>query len=95
MHDGIAPATERRHWFYDNKILIYAFCLVSVMAIFWQVSRFEGFQPIFNCESTQDLDRWLLSSGMEACMAGARSRPDQERCMRTVYLLACMKERWR
>lgn len=95
MSDQSAAAAERRHWFYDNKILICAFCLASFMAITWQVSQFEGFQPIFNCESVKDIDQWLLSSGMEACMESARSRPDQERCLRTVYLLACTKERWR
>ena len=95
MHDRAAIGTGRRHWFYDSKILVWSFCLASFIAIFWQVSQFEGFQPIFNCESTGDIDRWLLSSGMEACMGNARSQPDQERCMRTAYVLACMKERWR
>lgn len=85
----------RRHWFYDNRALVCVFCLLAFIAIFWQVSRFEGFQPIFTCAHAKDVDRWLLSSGMEACMGNAHSRPQQERCMRTVFVLACMKEQWR
>jgi hypothetical protein len=88
-------AAERRHWFYDSKVLVCAFCLLAFVAIFWQVSQFEGFQPIFTCESKRDIDRLLLTSGMDVCMKSARSQGDQERCMRTVYLLACTKERWR
>jgi hypothetical protein len=88
-------AAERRHWFYDSKVLVCAFCLLAFVAIFWQVSQFEGFQPIFTCESKRDIDRLLLTSGMDVCMKSARSQADQERCMRTVYLLACTKERWR
>src|SRR3978361_2109831 len=79
------------HWFYDSRILVGAFCLLSFVAIFWQVSQFEGFRPIFTCASEKDIDRGLLSSGMEACMGAARSHAGQERCMRTVYILACMK----
>jgi hypothetical protein len=59
------------------------------------VSQFECFQPIFHCKPAKAIDQWLLSNGMEACMDSARSRPDQERCMRTVNLLAFTKERWR
>ena len=93
---GRGPATaHRRHWFYDNRFLVGAFCLFSFVAIFWQVSRFEGFQPIFRCESARDIDRWLLTSGMDACMDKANSANTQARCMRTVYVLACTKERWR
>src|ERR1700712_1387420 len=85
------------HWFYNSKILIGAFCLLSFVAIFWQVSQFEGFRPIFACASDNDndLDRGLLSIGMRACMDAARSHAGQERCMRTVYNLACTKEQWR
>jgi len=86
---------ERKHWFYDSRILVSVFCLLLFVAIFWQVSQFEGFQPIFTCESKKDIDRVLLTSGMDACMGSAHSQADQERCMRTVYVLACMKERWR
>ncbi|MCJ2019401.1 MULTISPECIES: hypothetical protein [unclassified Methylobacterium] len=86
---------ERRHWFYDSRLLVCAFCLLLFVAIFWQVSRFEGFQPIFTCESKNDIDRLLLTTGMDACMGNAHSQDDKERCMRTVYVLACMKERWR
>lgn len=87
--------TERRHWFYDSKVMVSAFCLLSFVLIFWQVSTFEGFQPIFTCAAAKDVDRGLLSSGMNACMEHAHSQADRERCMRTVYVLACMKERWR
>ena len=92
-----ALAAEDRHWFYDSRILVGAFCMLSCIAIFWQVSQFEGFRPIFTCASISDndLDRGLLSMGMNACMGAAHSRADQERCMRTVYILACTKERWR
>jgi hypothetical protein len=95
MHTPAAEEKDRRHWFYDSKILVCAFCLLAFVVIFWQVSQFEGFQPIFTCESNRDIDRWLLTSGMDACMKSARSQADQERCMRTVYVLACTKERWR
>src|ERR1700712_2727782 len=91
----VTIAAERRHWFYDSKILVGAFVLLAFVVIFWQVSQFEGFQPIFTCESKRDIDRLLLTSGMDVCMKSARSQVDQERCMRTVYLLACTKERWR
>lgn len=90
-----ATSTNRRHWFYDSKILVCLFCLLAFVAIFWQVSQFEGFQPIFTCESKKDIDRLLLTSGMDVCMKSAQSQSDRERCMRTVYLLACTKERWR
>ena len=92
-----AIAAEGRHWFYDSRILVGAFCLLSFVAVFWQVGHFEGFRPIFTSASNADtdLDRGLLSMGMEACMEAARSRADQEHCMRTVYILACTKERWR
>ncbi len=66
--DDRTTATERRHWFYGSKILVCAFCLAAFVAIFWEVSQFEGFQPIFRCDSANDIDRWLLSSGMEVCM---------------------------
>ncbi|MHB2206368.1 hypothetical protein [Methylobacterium sp. CM6257] len=95
MSEEAATAADRRHWFYDNRVLVCTFCLLSFMAIFWEVSQFEGFQPIFTCASEKDLDRGLLTVGMEACMAAAGSRSGQERCMRTAYLLACTKERWR
>lgn len=95
MSERAAMTADRRHWFYDSKILVCAFCLLSFVTIFWQVSRFEGFQPIFTCESKKDIDRWLLTSGMDVCMKSAQSQADEERCMRTVYLLACTKERWR
>jgi hypothetical protein len=91
--DAMTP--DHRHWFYDNSTLVCTFCLLSFVAIFWQVSRFEGFQPIFTCAHAKDVDRVLLSSGMEACMSNAHSRAQQERCMRVVYVLACMKEQWR
>ncbi|MGU3544885.1 hypothetical protein [Methylobacterium sp. A52T] len=86
---------ERRHWFYDSRLLVFGFCLTAFVAIFWQVSRFEGFQPIFSCARTTDVDRQLLRLGMDACMGNARTQSDREGCMRTVHLLACMKERWR
>ncbi|MCJ2052341.1 hypothetical protein [Methylobacterium sp. J-070] len=95
MSKRASLASARRHWFYDSRIMVGAFCLLSVVAIFWQVSRFEGFQPIFTCASAKDIDRWLLTSGMAACMDKAQSSEAQARCMRTVYVLACMKERWR
>ncbi|QGY04678.1 hypothetical protein MMSR116_24270 [Methylobacterium mesophilicum SR1.6/6] len=95
MSERAATAAERRHWFYDSKLLVGAFCLLSFVAIFWQMSRFEGFQPIFTCESGKDIDHWLLTSGMDACMGKAHSPEAQTRCVRTVYILACMKERWR
>lgn len=87
--------TNGRHWFYDSRLMVCSFCLLSVVAIFWQMSRFEGFQPIFSCASAKDVDRLLLSSGVDACMSSARSQVETERCMRTVYVLACMKEQWR
>ncbi|MEE7502785.1 hypothetical protein ACLBXO_28955 [Methylobacterium sp. C33D] len=86
---------RRRHWFYDSRLLVCGFCLAAFIAIFWQVSRFEGFQPIFSCARTTDVDRQLLSLGMDACMSNARSQSDREGCLRSVYVLACMKERWR
>jgi hypothetical protein len=86
---------DPKHWFYDNRILVGGFCLLLVIAIFWQVSLFEGFQPVFTCARAQDVDRLLLSSGMRACMGTANSQAARERCMRTVYVLACMDERWR
>lgn len=92
---GRAATAEGRHWFYDNKILVAAFCLVLIVVIFWRVSRFEGFEPIFTCASEKDLDLGLLSIGMEACMAGAKSQTAQARCMHVVHLLACKEERWR
>jgi hypothetical protein len=97
MSERAATAADGGHWFYDSRILVGAFCLLSFVAIFWQVSQFEGFRPIFTCASNSDndLDRGLLSMGMAACMDAARSPADQERCMRTVYILACTKERWR
>jgi hypothetical protein len=95
MSQRIATAREGRHWFYDSRILVCGFCLLSFVVIFWQVSRFEGFQPIFTCESARDIDRWLLTSGMDACMDKAHSPEAQARCLRTVYVLACMKEQWR
>ncbi|MGU3666495.1 hypothetical protein ACLBX9_20090 [Methylobacterium sp. A49B] len=94
MSEAVATAAGR-HWFYDSKILVAAFCLLSIVAIFWQVSRFEGFEPIFTCASERDLDRGLLSMGVEACMADARSQAAQSRCMHVSYLLACKEERWR
>jgi hypothetical protein len=87
--------TNGRHWFYDSRLMVCSYCLLSVVAILWQVSRFEGFRPIFTCAAAKDVDRMLLSLGMEACMGNARSLPEKERCMKTVYVLACMKERWR
>jgi hypothetical protein len=95
MNKPVVKQAVARHWFYDSKTLVCAFCLVLFIAIFWEVSRFEGFQPIFTCANASDVDRELLSSGMDACMKDARVQADQERCMRTVYVLACMKERWR
>lgn len=94
---GAAGAGDagRRHWFYDSRILVCTFCLLAVMVIFWQVSRFEGFQPIFTCARNQDVDRDLLSVGMRACMGDAPSQAAQARCMHVVYLLACTDERWR
>lgn len=87
--------SKRRHWFYDNWILVSAFCLLSLIAICWQVSRFEGFQPIFTCQSAKEIDQLLLVSGMEACMEKAHTPEDQARCIRTVFILACTKEQWR
>ncbi|SFM45828.1 hypothetical protein SAMN05192568_103243 [Methylobacterium pseudosasicola] len=87
--------TGGRQWFYDSRLMVCSFCLLLLVVIFWQVSRFEGFQPIFTCATAKDVDRLLLSSGMEACMGSARSQSDKERSMRTVYVLACMKKRWR
>ena len=95
MSEPTTMTTNGRHWFYDSRLMVCSFCLLSVVAIFWEVSKFEGFQPIFTCATAKDVDRLLLSSGMEACMGNARSQNDKERCMRTVYVLACMKERWR
>ncbi|MCJ2137346.1 hypothetical protein MKK69_25430 [Methylobacterium sp. J-026] len=83
-----------RHWFYDSRLMVCSFCLLSVVAIFWQVSQFEGFRPILTCATAKDVDRLLLFSGMDACMGNARSRPEAERCIRTVYVLACMTKRW-
>jgi hypothetical protein len=95
MNDHAALEADRRHWFYDSKILVCTFCLCLFVAIFWQVSRFEGFQPIFTCARSEDIDRGLLASGMEACMGDAHSQAAQARCMHIVYLLACTNERWR
>jgi hypothetical protein len=91
----LAGDADRRHWFYDNRALVALFCLLSVVAIFWQVSRFEGFQPIFTCGGIDGIDREVLQSGMEACMASARSQAAQGRCMHVVYVLSCTDERWR
>ena len=71
------------------------FCLLSVVAIFWQVSRFEGFQPILTCGGLEEIDRAVLSSGMQACMADATSQAAPSRWMHVVYVLACTDERWR
>ncbi|KAA0122939.1 hypothetical protein CIW48_16025 [Methylobacterium sp. P1-11] len=95
MTERDAADADRRHWFYDSRLLVCAFCLVSFMVIFWQVSRFEGFQPIFTCARDQDVDRGLLSTGMRACMGDANSQAAQARCMHVVYVLACTNERWR
>lgn len=95
MTKRVAAAAAGRHWFYDSKVLVAAFCLLSVVAIFWQLSRFEGFEPIFTCARVEDIDRGLLAMGMEACMAGAKSQAAQARCMHVVHLLACKEERWR
>jgi hypothetical protein len=95
MSKRAAMTADRRHWFYDSRLLVCAFCLLSFVVIFWQVSRFEGFQPIFTCARSEDVDRVLLSSGMEACMGDAHSQTAQARCMHVVYLLACTNERWR
>lgn len=95
MSQSVAPDAGRRHWFYDNKALVTLFCLIAVIAIFWQVSRFEGFQPIFECGSRAGIDQEVFSSGMQACMAKADSQAAQARCMHVVYVLACTDERWR
>jgi hypothetical protein len=95
MSRTTAGAVNGRHWFYDNKYLVTAFCLLLVVAIFWQVSRFEGFQPIFTCGGLEGIDRDVLSSGMKACMASADSQEAQARCMHVVYVLSCTDERWR
>lgn len=95
MSRPAAPEAQPRHWFYDNTGLVALFCLLSVVAIFWKVSRFEGFQPIFTCGGAEGIDRAVLSSGMQACMADAKSQAAQARCMHVVYALACTDERWR
>ncbi|MGH1574547.1 hypothetical protein ACRAWG_32725 [Methylobacterium sp. P31] len=95
MIDRDVACADRRHWFYDSRLLVCAFCLLAFMIIFWQVSRFEGFQPIFTCARSEDIDRELLSTGMAACMGDAHSQAAQARCMHIVYLLACTEERWR
>lgn len=87
--------TTKLNRFYDNRIAVSAFCLICLVVILWEVSRFEGFQPIFRCADTKDVDRVLLSEGMTACMGHARSQPDQAQCLRTVHILACTKEIWR
>lgn len=95
MTSTSTKSSEQRHWFYDSWVLVSAFCLISFMIICWQVNRFEGFQSIFTCESDGEIDQTLLSSGMEACMGKAHTPEDQAGCIRTVYILACMKEQWR
>ncbi|MBE7180823.1 MAG: hypothetical protein INR71_06370 [Terriglobus roseus] len=95
MSERIALGADQRHWFYDNKSLVALFCLLSVMAIFWQVSVFEGFEPIFKCGSREGIDEQVFSSGMRACMAEAGSQAAQARCIHVVYVLACTDERWR
>ena len=93
MSDRVVP--DQRHWFYDNRGLVVLFILSSMIAIAWQVSRFEGFQPIFECGSRAGIDQEVFSSGMRACMANAESQAAQARCMHVVYVLACTDERWR
>jgi len=95
MSERAATPADGRHSFYESKLLVGAFCLLSVVAIFWQVSRFEGFEPIFTCARAEDIDRGLLGMGMEACMKGAKSQAAQERCVHVVHVLACKEERWR
>jgi hypothetical protein len=95
MSKRIALDAGQRHWFYDNKGLVALFCLLAVIAIFWQVSRFEGFEPIFTCGSRAGIDEEVFASGMKACMADAESQAAQARCMHVVYVLACTDERWR
>ncbi|GAN52329.1 hypothetical protein ACXR8U_07310 [Methylobacterium radiotolerans] len=95
MSELIACRADQRHWFYDNKYLVAGFCLLLVVAIFWQVSRFEGFQPIFQCGSRAGIDEEVFSSGMRACMADATTQAAQARCVHVVYVLACTDEKWR
>jgi hypothetical protein len=95
MSAPVAPDAVRRHWFYDNKGLVVVFVLSSMIVIGWQVSRFEGFQPIFTCGSREGIDEEVFSTGMRACMAEAQTQTAQARCMHVVYLLACTDERWR
>lgn len=95
MSERINLEAGRRHWFYDSKALVALFCLLSMMAIGWQVSRFEGFEPIFKCGSRAGIDEEVFASGMRACMAEAGSQAAQARCIHVVYVLACTDERWR
>lgn len=95
MSKRIALDADQRHWFYDNRGLVASFCLLLVVVIFWQVSRFEGFRPIFTCGGIDGVDREVLQSGMKACMADASSQDAQSHCMRIVYILSCTDERWR
>ena len=95
MSAPVAPDADRRHWFYDNKGLVVLFVLSSMIVIGWQVSRFEGFEPIFTCGSREGIDEEVFSTGMRACMAEAQTQTAQARCMHVVYVLACTDERWR
>ncbi|MCJ2085810.1 hypothetical protein MKK88_07355 [Methylobacterium sp. E-005] len=95
MSEPIGLEAGRRHWFYDSKALVALFCLLSMIVIGWQVSRFEGFEPIFTCGSREGIDEEVFSSGMKACMADAQTQAAQARCMHVVYVLACTDERWR
>ncbi|MCJ2073182.1 hypothetical protein MKK75_31100 [Methylobacterium sp. J-030] len=95
MSETIGPDAGRRHWFYDSKGFVALFCLISMILIGWQVSRFEGFEPIFTCGSREGIDEEVFLRGMRACMANADSQAAQARCMHVVYVLACTDERWR
>ena len=95
MSKRVARDAGRRHWFCDNKGLVVLFVLSAMIVIGWQVSHFEGFEPMFSCGSREGIDEEVFSTGMRACMAEAQTQTAQARCMHVVYLLACTDERWR
>ncbi|MCJ2061856.1 hypothetical protein MKK63_03955 [Methylobacterium sp. J-088] len=86
MSERVVSNADRRHWFYDSKGLVVLFVLLSMIVIGWQVSRFEGFEPIFTCGSREGIDEEVFSTGMRACMAEAQTQTAQARCMHIVYV---------
>lgn len=65
----------------------------AIIALFWQVSRFEPPLPLLSSARRNDTDGQSVCLRMNACMSNARSRSTREGCLRTAYGLTCTNER--